>query len=107
MPLGSLGTLGTLGSFALPSERRLAGSAVVGVHSSGRAFQVRTSPQCVACGAEPEPPVRAPHTVYVKTLHRIAGQDCCRHHVIGAAVDGGVITEVRTGAGPVATASRE
>ena len=34
--------------------------------------------QCVACGAELEPPVRAPHTVYVKTLYPIGGQDCCR-----------------------------
>ena len=37
---------------------------------------------CVACGAELEPPVRAPHTVYVKTLYRIGGQDYCRHHII-------------------------
>ena len=37
---------------------------------------------CIACGAELEPPVRAPHTVYVKTLYRIAGQDYCRHHII-------------------------
>ena len=34
---------------------------------------------CIACGAELEPPVRAPHTVYVKSLYRIAGQDYCRH----------------------------
>ena len=27
---------------------------------------------CATCGAELEPPVRAPHTVYVKTLYRIA-----------------------------------
>ena len=31
-------------------------------------------PSCVACGAELEPPVRTPHTVYVKSLYRIAGQ---------------------------------
>ncbi len=42
-------------------------------------------PQCIACGAELEPPVRAPHTVYVKSLYRIGGQDYCRHHVIKAA----------------------
>ena len=35
--------------------------------------EVITIPRCVACGAELEPPVRAPHTVYVKTLYRIAG----------------------------------
>ena len=39
-------------------------------------------PSCVACGAELEPPVRVPHTVYVKSLYRIAGQDYCPppHH---------------------------
>ena len=39
-------------------------------------------PSCVACGAELEPPVRIPHTVYVRSLYRIAGQDYCRrrHH---------------------------
>ena len=57
--------------------------------------------KCIACGAELEPPVRAPHTVYVKTLYRIAGQDYCRHHIIRAAVAAGVITEVKPGAGPV------
>ena len=62
---------------------------------------------CIACGAELEPPVRIPHTVYVKSLYRIAGQDYCRHHVIRAAVAAGVITEVRAGAGPVMTVSRE
>ena len=41
---------------------------------------------CVACGAQLEPPVRVPHTVYVKSLYRVAGQDYCRHHVIRAAV---------------------
>ncbi len=63
--------------------------------------------RCVVCGAELEPPVRAPHTVYVKTLYRIAGQDYCRHHIIRAAVAAGVITEVRAGAGPVVSVSRE
>ena len=63
-------------------------------------------PNCVACGAELEPPVRAPHTVYMKTLYRIAGQDYCRHHVIRAAVAAGVITEVKAGAGPVVVANR-
>ena len=55
-------------------------------------------PNCVACGAEMEPPVRTPHTVYVKTLYRIGGQDYCRHHVIRAAV----VAEVKPCAGPVA-----
>ena len=58
-------------------------------------------PQCVVCGAELEPPVRVPHTVYVKSLYRVGGQDYCRHHVIRAAVAAGVIAEVRPGAGPV------
>ena len=43
-------------------------------------------PSCVACAAELEPPVRTPHTVYVKSLYRIAGQDYCRNHIIKAAV---------------------
>ena len=47
--------------------------------------EVRTMSNCIACGAELEPPIRAPHTVYVKTLYRIAGQDYCRHHIIRAA----------------------
>ena len=54
---------------------------------------------CVACGSELEPPVRTLHTVYVETLYHIGGQDYCRRHIIRAAVAGGVITEVRTGAG--------
>ena len=60
-------------------------------------------PQCVAYVTEPAPPVRMPHTIYVKSLYRVAGQDYCRHHIIRAAVAAGV----RTGAGPVVTASRE
>ena len=60
-------------------------------------------PSCVACGAELEPPVRVPHSVYVKSLYRIAGQDCCRHHALRAAVAAGVITEVKTD--PVPTPS--
>ena len=63
--------------------------------------------KCVAGGAELEPPVRTPHTVYVKSLYRIAGQDYCRHHIIRAAVAAGVITEVKAGAGPVVSVSRE
>ena len=39
-------------------------------------------PSCVGGGAQLEPPVRAPHTVYVKTLYRIGVQDYCRHHII-------------------------
>ena len=61
---------------------------------------------CVACGAELEPPVRAPHTVYVKTLYRIGGQDYCRHHIIRAAVAAGVIAEIKPSAGPVAVVHR-
>ena len=68
--------------------------------------EVRTMPSCVACGAELEPAIRAPHTVYVKTLYRIGGQDYCRHHIIRAAVAAGVITEVKAGAGPVTAVPR-
>lgn len=63
-------------------------------------------PSCIACGAELEPPVRAPHTVYVKSLYRIGGQDYCRHHIIRAAVAAGVIAEVKPGGGSVLTAPR-
>ena len=56
---------------------------------------------CVACGAELEPPVRVPHTIYVRTLYRIGGQGYCRHHVIRAAMVAGVIAEVKPGAVPV------
>ena len=51
-------------------------------------------PSCVACGAELEPPVRTPHTVYVKSLYRTAGQDYCRHCII------------RAGGGPVVALTR-
>ena len=61
---------------------------------------VRTVPKYVACGAELEPPVRVPHLVYVKSLYRIGGQDYCRHHIIKAAVAGGVIAEIKPSAGP-------
>ena len=54
-------------------------------------------PSCVACSAELEPPLRAPHTVHVKTLYRIGVQNYCRHHIIRAAVAAGVITGVITG----------
>ena len=67
---------------------------------------VRTTPNCVVCGTELEPPVRTPHTVYVKTLYRIGGQDYCRHHVIRVAVAAGLITEVRPGAGAASTTNR-
>ena len=62
--------------------------------------------KCVAGGAELEPPVRIPHTVYVKSLYRIAGQDYCRHHIIKAAVAAGFITKVKPVAGPVAVVHR-
>ena len=62
--------------------------------------------QCAACGAELAPPVRMPHTVYVKTLYRVAGQDYCRHHIIKAAVAAGLIFEVKPGGGPVAATHR-
>ena len=64
-------------------------------------------PSCVLCGAQLEPPVRVPHTIYVKTLYRIAGQDCCRHHIIKAAVAAGVIAEVKPGPGPVSAVPRK
>ena len=48
-----------------------------------------------------------PHTVYVKSLYRIGGQECCRHHIVRAAVAAGVITEVKPGAGSVVTVPRE
>ena len=64
-------------------------------------------PRCAACGAQLEPPVRVPHTVYVKSLYRIVAQDYCRHHIIRAAVAAGVIAEVKAGAGPAVIISRE
>ena len=62
--------------------------------------------QCVACGAELKPPVRAPHTVYVKTLYCIGGRDYCCYHIIRAAVAAGLIAEVKPGAGQVVTIPR-
>ena len=63
--------------------------------------------KCVACGAELEPPVYIPHTIYVKSLYRIAGQDYCQHDIIRAAAAAGVITEVKADAGLVGAVSRE
>ena len=63
-------------------------------------------PSCVACGAELEPPVRVPHTVYVKTLYRIAGQDYCRHHTISAAVAAGIIAKVKPSTEPAMATPR-
>ena len=62
-------------------------------------------PKCATCGAEMELPVRAPHTVYAKSLYRISGQDYCQHHIIVAAVAAGVITEIRSGGASGASAS--
>ena len=56
-------------------------------------------PKCAVCGVALEPPVRTPHTVYVKKIYRVAGQDYCRHHIIKAAVAAGVVTEVPAGGG--------
>ena len=61
---------------------------------------------CVAGGAQLEPPVRAPHTVHVKTPYRIGVQDYCRHHIIRAAV-GRRHHRVKPGAGPVVARPRE
>ena len=63
-------------------------------------------PKCAACGAELEPPVRVPHTVYVKSLYRIGSQDYCRDHVIRVAVDACVIAEVKPGDEPVSVPHR-
>ena len=57
-------------------------------------------PSCVACGAELEPPIRTPHTVYAKSLQRSACQDYRRHHSIRAAVAASVIIEVKASDGP-------
>ena len=64
-------------------------------------------PSRIACGQELEPPIRVPHTIYVKSLYRIAGQDYCRHHIIRDAVAAGIVTEVKSGAVPVAGIPRE
>ena len=69
--------------------------------------EVRIMPSCIACGTELEAPARAPHTVYVKSLYRIAGQNFCRHHITQAAVPAGLITEVRAGSGPGTGSPRE
>ena len=69
--------------------------------------EVRSCPAALPAPPNWNPPVRTPHTVYVKSLYRIAGQDYCRHHIIRAAVVAGVITEVRAGAGPVVALTRE
>ena len=64
---------------------------------------VGTMPKCAACGAELKLPVRTPHTVYVKTLYRVAGQDYCHHHIIRAVVAVSIIAEVNHNDGtPVA-----
>ncbi|MCE2502030.1 MAG: hypothetical protein J4G13_14395 [Dehalococcoidia bacterium] len=51
-------------------------------------------PKCAACGADLEPFVRTPHTVYVKTLYHIAGRDY-HHHIVKAGVAADAVTEVK------------
>ena len=46
-------------------------------YNSGKATnhpEVRTLPKCAFCDDELVPPVRTPHTGYVKTLYRVGGQ---------------------------------
>ena len=50
---------------------------------------------------------RTPHTVYMKKLYRMAGQDYCRHHIVAAAVVAGVIIEIRPSGNPAVAVSRE
>ena len=106
LPYGTTGPVWWYGNLSRAREE-WAGNPVTIRATDPYHQQVRTMSKCVACGAELEPPVRVPHTVYVKTLYRIAGQDYCRHHIIKAAVAAGVIAEVKAGAGPVAVVSRE
>ena len=56
---------------------------------------VRTMASCLACGAGLEPSAHTPHTVYMKSLYRVAGQDYCRHDITRVAVVAGI----RAGAG--------
>ena len=69
--------------------------------------EVKNMPTCATCGAQLEPPIRIPHTVYVKSLYRVGSQDYCRHHVIRAAVAAGILPEVRPGADPAAPVARK
>ena len=52
------------------------------------------------CLRRPTGAARTPHTVYVKTLYRIAGRNYCRDHIIKAAVAAGVLVEMKPAAGP-------
>ena len=54
-------------------------------------------PVCHTCGVRLTPPVRQPHTVYVRKLFLVVGRHYCRHHVIAAAVSTGLVTEVAAG----------
>ena len=52
---------------------------------------------CHTCGVRLTPPVRQPHTVYVRSLFLVGGRHYCRHHVIAAAVAAGLVIEVAAG----------
>ncbi len=52
---------------------------------------------CHACGVQLTPPVRQPHTVYVRKLFLLGGRHYCRHHVVAAAVAAGLVNEVIAG----------
>ena len=91
----------------MENDKRVRGPVHYNAGNQSVHQEVRTMPSCVACGAELEPPVRAPHTVYVKSLYRIAGQDYWRHHIVRAAVAASVITEIKPGAGPAVGVSQE
>ena len=78
------------------------GRPAIEFRQSARLPEVITMAQCAAGGAELQPTVHTAHTVYVKTLYGIGGQDYCRHHVMRAAVAAGLIFEVKPVGGPAA-----
>ena len=54
---------------------------------------------CHTCGVRLTPPVRQPHTVYVRKLFLLGGRRYCRHHLVAAAVAAGLVNEVIAGEG--------
>ena len=74
IPMDDKRPRGAKGGGSRDNDQRVRGP---GHYNPGNATphpEVRNLPHCVAGGAELEPPARAPHTVYVKTLYQLAGQ---------------------------------
>ena len=64
-------------------------------------------PRCIVCGTELEPPPGRPTPSTSRACTESPARTYCRHHIIRAAVAGGVITAIKPSAGLVVAIPRE